>query len=65
MRARGIRLLSRSELFPSPGPVRVILNGKEKFNGALPEDCLELQESWHLTGDPFLAHSAEVVLSLP
>jgi len=58
-RVRRLRLLLRRELFPSDGPVRVVLNGKEIFAGALPEDCELLQRSWQEVADPFLAHSAE------
>lgn len=57
-KVRRLRLLLRRELFPSAGPVRVVLNGKEVFAGALPENCELLQRSWQEVGDPFLAYSA-------
>jgi dienelactone hydrolase len=58
-RVKRIRLLLRRELFPRQGPVRILLNGKEVFNGDLTADCELLQKSWQETADPFLAYSAE------
>jgi hypothetical protein len=65
-RVKRLRLLLRRELLsPSaaPGaPVVVRWNGREAFRGPFVEDCALLAASWKETGDPFLAHSFEVVL---
>jgi hypothetical protein len=44
--------------------VRVLLNGKEVFTGALPEDCDLLHRSWQEVADPFLAYSAELTFEV-
>ena len=59
-----VRLLLRSELLPRSGRVRIFLNDKRVYSGELTEDCMLLQRSWAETGDPFRAHSAEIVLDL-
>ena len=42
--------------------LKVTLNGKPAFEGAVTEDCRLLLESWRALGDPYLAHSMEVDL---
>jgi pimeloyl-ACP methyl ester carboxylesterase len=64
-RVRRLRLLLRPELFATPGPVRVLLNGKEVFSGELPGGCATLDRSLQQTADPLLAWSFELVLELP
>ena len=64
-RVRKLRLLLRSELFASPGPVRVLLNGKEVFSGELPADCSILERSLQQTADPLLAWSSELIFEVP
>ena len=59
-----VRLLLRQELLPRPGKVRIFLNDKRVYSGELPHDCMLLQESWAETGDPFRAHSAEIILDI-
>jgi hypothetical protein len=63
-RVKRLRLLLRGELFQSEAPVRVLLNGKEVFTGALPEDCDLLHRSWQEVADPFLAYSAELTFEV-
>ncbi|MBK5188979.1 MAG: hypothetical protein JJD97_12105 [Gemmatimonadaceae bacterium] len=36
---RRLRLLLRPDLFAHPGDVKVVLNGRTVFQGALPSDC--------------------------
>jgi hypothetical protein len=43
----------------------VQVNGQEAWRGEISENCTVLQESWRQTADPFLAHSAEVVVAVP
>ena len=62
--ARRLRLRLRRELLP-PGPLRVTINGRAVFDGAMKEDCDRLARSWAETGDPFLAHSWETTVSVP
>ncbi len=64
-RVRRLRLLLRSELLSAPGPVRVLLNGKEVFSGELPEACSTLDRSLELTADPLLAWSSELTFEVP
>src|SRR5262249_32159962 len=64
-KVRRLRLLLRRELMASPGPVRVLWNGREAFSGELREDCALLARTWRDTADPFLAWSAEIVLDRP
>ena len=63
-RVRRLRLLLRRELL-APGPLTVLVNGREAWRGELGEDCRMLQESWRATGDPFLAHSAAIDVAVP
>ncbi len=64
-RVRRLRLLLRPELFSTPGPVRVLLNGKEVFAGELPQTCSTLERSLEQTADPLLAWSAELAFDVP
>ncbi|HJR62491.1 MAG TPA: dienelactone hydrolase family protein [Gemmatimonadaceae bacterium] len=57
---RRLRLLLRPDLLPGDAPVRVVLNGREVFRGALSHDCALLERTWQATGDPYLAYSAEL-----
>jgi hypothetical protein len=64
-RVKRVRLLLRRELLPGPGPLRVVINGREAWQGPAADDCRLLQESWRATGDPFLAHGLELTLDVP
>jgi hypothetical protein len=59
-----LRLLLRRELVPPGAPLRVVVDGKEAFAGPVAEDPALLLRSWRETGDPQLAHSAEIVLDV-
>ena len=48
----------------SPPPVRVTVDGREAFAGTVAEDPALLLRSWRETGDPQLAHSAEIALDV-
>jgi hypothetical protein len=61
---RRLRLLLRRELVDLSAPVRITLDGREAFAGPVGEDPALLLRSWRETGDPQLAHSAEVVLAV-
>jgi pimeloyl-ACP methyl ester carboxylesterase len=63
-RVRRLRLLLRPELFAAPGPVRVVLNGKEVFSGELPGGCSTLDRSLQQTLDPLLAWSSELTFDI-
>jgi poly(3-hydroxybutyrate) depolymerase len=60
-----LRLLLRPDLLDLSQPVRVTIDGREAFAGKVAEDPGLLLRSWRLTGDPQLAHSAEVALDVP
>jgi predicted esterase len=62
---RKLRLRLRSDLLDLGAPVRVTLDGREAFSGTLAEDAGLLLCSWRETGDPQLAHSAELSLPVP
>ena len=62
---RRLRLLLRPDLFPTPGPVRIKLNGKTVFEGEVRYDCVVLKRSLEETGDPYLAYSATMDLAVP
>jgi dienelactone hydrolase family protein len=57
-----LRLLLRSDLLDLSAPVRVTLDGREAFAGPVAENLALLLRSWRETGDPQLAHSAEIAL---
>ncbi len=59
-----LRLRLRRELLDLSAPVRVTINGKEAFLGPVAEDPAFLLRSWRETGDPQLAHSAEITLDV-
>ncbi len=59
-----LRLLLRPELVSDSAPVRVLVNGKEKFVGALKKDCGTFERSRARYADDLLAYSAEVTLDL-
>jgi hypothetical protein len=61
---RKLRLLLRPELLDLASPVRVTVGGREAFAGVVPEDPALLLRSWRETGDPQLAHSAEISLDV-
>jgi hypothetical protein len=61
---RKLRLLLRPDLVPFDAPLRVTLDGREAFSGALSEDAALLLRTWRATGDPQLAHSAEILLDV-
>jgi len=60
-----LRLLLRPELFSSPGPVHVRLNGKDQPSFDLKRDCQLFLHGAKSTADPFLAYTDEIVLELP
>jgi poly(3-hydroxybutyrate) depolymerase len=67
LRTKGVkrlRLLLRRELVDLSQPLRVTVDGKEAFSGPVAEDPGLLLRSWRETGDPQLAHSAEIALTL-
>jgi hypothetical protein len=59
-----LRLLLRRELLDLSTPVRVTLDGREAFAGPVAEARALLVRSWRQTGDPQLAHSAEITLDV-
>ena len=61
---RRLRLLLRPELFARDGPVRVLLNGREVFSKRVPHSCTLLNRTLAASGDPFLAHSAELTFEV-
>jgi pimeloyl-ACP methyl ester carboxylesterase len=61
---RRLRLRLRREIVDLSAPVRVTIDGKEAFLGPVTEDPALLLRSWRETGDPQLAHSAEITLDV-
>jgi len=59
-----LRLLLRPDLLDLASPVRITANGRESFAGKVAEDPALLLRSWRETGDPQLAHSAELTLDV-
>jgi hypothetical protein len=59
-----LRLLLRRELVDLSAPVRVTVDGREAFAGLVAETPDILLRSWRQTGDPQLAHSAEITLDV-
>ena len=57
-----LRLLLSRDLVDLSQLVRVTLDGREAFAGRVAEDPALLLRSWRDTGDPQLAHSAEITL---
>jgi dienelactone hydrolase len=60
-----LRLLLRPELFATPGPVRVRINGKEQPALELKRDCQLFSHSAELFADPFLAYTDAVSFDVP
>ena len=60
-----LRLLLRRDLVDLGAPVRVTIDGSEAFAGAVSESPALLLRTWRETGDPQLAHSAEITLAVP
>jgi hypothetical protein len=61
---RRLRLLLCRDLLDLSAPLRVTVGGREAFAGPVAEDPGLLLRSWRETGDPQLAHSAEIVLAV-
>jgi pimeloyl-ACP methyl ester carboxylesterase len=61
---RRLRLRLRRELLDLSAPVRVTVDGRQAFAGPVSEDPELLLRSWRETGDPQLAHSAEILLDV-
>ncbi|HSD28889.1 MAG TPA: dienelactone hydrolase family protein [Vicinamibacteria bacterium] len=61
---RRLRLLLTRDLVDLSQPVRVTLDGREAFAGPVTEDPALILRSWRDTGDPQLAHSAEIALDV-
>jgi dienelactone hydrolase len=59
-----LRLRLRPELVDLSVPVRVTLDGREAFASRVAESPGLLLRSWRETGDPQLAHSAEITLDV-
>jgi dienelactone hydrolase len=62
---RRLRLLLRPDLFANPAKVKVVLNGKTVFDGALPSDCALYARTLVDEGDPYLAYSAALTFDVP
>ena len=63
---RRLRLLLRPDLFAQPGNIKVVLNGKTVFEGALAErlrSCTRARSP--TTGDPYLAYTAAMTFDVP
>ena len=61
---RKVRLRLRPELLDLSQIVRVTIDGREAFAGAVAAAPGLLARSWRETGDPQLAHSAEITLEV-
>ena len=59
-----LRLLLRRDLLDLGAPVHVTVDGKDAFAGRVAEDPALLLRTWRETGDPQLAHSAEITLDV-
>jgi dienelactone hydrolase len=62
---RTLRVRLRPELLDLGAPVRVTIDSREAFAGPVAEGPGLLARSWRETGDPQLAHSAEITLDVP
>jgi len=62
---RSLALLLRRELLPAEGPLRVLINGHQVYEGRPIPDCALLHRSLGLTADPYLAHSIELTFQVP
>ncbi len=65
LHVRQLRLLLRPDLFPHQGNVKVVLNGKTVFEGALPNDCELYARTLADAGDPYLAYTAALTFDVP
>jgi hypothetical protein len=61
---RRLRLRLRPDLLDLAAPVRVTIDGREAFAGPVASSPGLLLRSWRETGDPQLAHSAEITLDV-
>jgi pimeloyl-ACP methyl ester carboxylesterase len=61
---RRLRLLLRPGLLDLSQPVRVTINGKPAYEGAVAPDPALFTRTWRETGDPQLAAAAELVLDV-
>jgi hypothetical protein len=59
-----LRLLLRPELFATPGPVRVRINGKEQPPLAVKRDCQLFARGAELFADPFLSYTEAIDLDV-
>ena len=59
-----LRLLLRPDLLDLASPIRVTVDGRDAFAGTVAEDPALLLRTWRETGDPQLAHSAEIALDV-
>jgi hypothetical protein len=60
-----LRLLLRPELFPSAGPIRVRLNGRDQPSFELKRDCQLFTRSADAYADPYFAYTDEIVVDVP
>jgi len=63
-RVRRVRLLLRPEHLDLARPVRVTIDGKDAFDGAVASDPTVFLRTWRETLDPQLAAAAELVLDV-
>jgi fermentation-respiration switch protein FrsA (DUF1100 family) len=61
---RRLRLRLRPDLVDPALPVRITIDGREAFVGPVASNPGLLLRSWRETGDPQLAHSAEITLDV-
>lgn len=59
-----LRLLLRPDLLDLGAPIRVTIDGREAFTGSVAPNPSLLLRSWRATGDPQLAHTAEITLDV-
>jgi hypothetical protein len=61
---RKIKVLLRPELLPSQGPIRVRVNGKERFSGEIQKDCALFEQSSLKWADSMLGYTQEITVEL-
>lgn len=59
-----LKLLLRPELFSSKEPIRVVVNGKERYAGNMEQDCSLFTQTAEIYADPLLAYTDEIVIDL-
>lgn len=59
---RKLRVLLRPELLSGTGPIRILVNGTERFNGAMQKDCGLFERSTQAWADPVLAYTQEITV---